>query len=175
MSRAKDGSLTAKETAAVDFYLDPGSESYNNWEQSYLAAGYKKHVNWTTEAKRVRDRPVVNGEIERRRLEGRRAAGINKALITDMFIAGYDVAKQQSNPTGMATNTNGVAKVHGLLQEDAQNDALPDQLTEAEYDQLKDMARSATALRLSSQATGAAPDHGQGQGVGKVGSEAKTA
>ena len=71
----KRQALTAKEQSAVEYYLDPDSESYNNWEQSYLKAGYKEYNGWERNAITVRHKPHVNGRIEERRAEIRAETG----------------------------------------------------------------------------------------------------
>lgn len=42
--------MTAKETAAVEYYCNAGSDSYNNWCASFAAAGYSQSGGWQTNA-----------------------------------------------------------------------------------------------------------------------------
>ncbi len=39
-------SLTAKQTAVVEYYCNPGSESFNNWCESYKRANYSLCTGW---------------------------------------------------------------------------------------------------------------------------------
>ena len=59
--------LTAKEQAAIEYYTEPTSKTYNNWSQSYLRANYSRCHGWGQNAVRVLVKPHIKNEIQLRK------------------------------------------------------------------------------------------------------------
>ena len=85
-----------------------------SWAKAMKQAGYaistcEKHPE------RVTALVGVKNQIEAARAKiGRKAENI-RDKVARMYEAGYKVAEAQSNPTGMATNVTGLARMNGLL------------------------------------------------------------
>lgn len=172
MTATKDRILTAKEDSTVTYYLDPKSETYNNWGESYLKAGYSQCTGWKQNADTVKHKDCITTEIERRRALMQAKTETTVETVQKLYQDAYDTAQTYKQPSAMVSAATGIARLHGMDKDSQINDALPDALSAEELAQLKDMARSATALRLagdglsaSPQATGAPPVHEQGSDV----------
>ncbi len=59
--------LTAKENAATEYYVDPVSETRNNWCKSYLRAGYSHCKGWKTNALRILAKDYIKAAIGAKR------------------------------------------------------------------------------------------------------------
>ena len=84
------------------------------WANAMTKAGYAD----STVKKNSHDTWVkvgVQEQITAARAQIRVKAETIAEQIARMYEAGYDVAEKQSNPTGMATNTTGLARLNGLL------------------------------------------------------------
>lgn len=55
--------LTAKETSVIEYYCNPGSETYNNWCKSYLKAGYSECKGWQANAMRVLQKDYIRVSV----------------------------------------------------------------------------------------------------------------
>ena len=64
-----------------------------------------------------------------------------------MYQAGFDVAKNQKNPAGMATNTTGIARLYNMDQPDSASDA-PGTLTAEQAERYDLMAAAAIADKV---------------------------
>ena len=70
--------------------------------------------------------------------------------LDSMYQQGFDVAKTQNNPTGMATNTTGIARLYNMDQS-ASSEKAPDALTSQETEKLRQMAKQLTKPTLSKE------------------------
>jgi hypothetical protein len=81
----KDG-LTPKERAAVQFYADRGSDTYNDWCASYKAAGYRTTgKQWKTNAKRTHDKHHIKKAIEEYRARIGKKLDHNRQIAIDLL------------------------------------------------------------------------------------------
>ena len=55
--------LSAKEGAAIEYYCNPDSETYNNWTQSYKKAGYSLAKGWKQNGGKVLIKPRIRQAI----------------------------------------------------------------------------------------------------------------
>ncbi len=84
------------------------------WAQAMKDAGYAASTI-DKQGKRVSGLIGVQNQIEAAMAKiGEKAEDIADECAR-MYRAGYAVADKQSNPTGMATNTTGLARMNGLL------------------------------------------------------------
>ncbi len=178
MIATKNRPLTAKEHSTIEYYLDPASESYNNWCESYKKANYSTSKGWKANAKRVHDKDPVLAEIAKRRAKVMAKVETTIESVQKLYQDAYDSAKDYKQPSAMVSAATGIARLHGMDKDAQQTTPQDVAITETEQaviDQFnKD--RYNTGPKLSTpQATGAAPVHEQGQGVAKVGSRAKEA
>lgn len=58
-----------------------------------------------------------------------------------MYQAGYDVAKTQSNSTGMATNTTGIARLYGMDKDNQVNDDQAREIDASKADQARQLIK----------------------------------
>ena len=136
--------LTAKEQSAIEFYCETTSETFNNWGQSYLKAGYSKCKGWERNGYLVRNKDVVVAGIEAYKGKAKAQTARTVQSVDAMYQAGYDVALAQSNPSGMATNTTGIAKLYAMLTDVVTDKQDAAALTPDELETLRDQAKTLT-------------------------------
>ena len=86
-----------------------------NEEQAMLTAGYSKTYARSGLGHRIYSDIRVKAAIARIDEEARVKHDITVDDVQQMYVDGYEVAKKQRNSTGMATNTTGIARLHGML------------------------------------------------------------
>ena len=108
--------LTAKESAAVEYYCNPASETYNNWGRSCLKANYAKCVGWETNANRVLHKDYIQaaiGAYQAKTVEKIEHTRQTSLAILDRARA---IAEAQKNPSAMVAaerEKNAISNLHG--------------------------------------------------------------
>jgi hypothetical protein len=141
--------LTAKETSAIEFYCDTQSETFNNWAQSSLRAGYSQCKGWEGNARRVRTKDSVMAGIEayKGRAQGRTARTVES--IDDMYQQAYTLASTSNQPSAMVSACTGIARLYGM---DKDTQANPDQPLPMTEEQMIEAHRAANVALASTTA-----------------------
>lgn len=84
------------------------------WHKAMEEAGYAISTI-KTHAKGMWDNVLVQDQISTARAKMTKKAETIRDKVARMYEAGYNVAEKQGNPTGMATNVTGLARMNGLL------------------------------------------------------------
>lgn len=111
-------------------------------------AGYSKKTAYSGHVAILYARDDVKRAIHE--IEARQAEIGNRSIsgLDQMYQEGFDVAKTQRNPSGMATNTTGIARLYNMDQPEGKADQ-PASITEEQAARYRDMADAATADNLS--------------------------
>jgi len=141
--------FTAKEAAAIEYYCNPASETYNNWCQSYLKGGYRECTGWETNAIRVLHKDYIQAEIGEYR--GRNGAEMvhNRNVSLINLDTAFILAQSQKNPTAMIgaeREKNSISNLHSSTVFDGHDK--PNELTPDELEVLRADAKRLTALKL---------------------------
>lgn len=156
IAKADTRPLTAKETSTIEYYLDPDSESYNNWCESYKKANYATSKGWKANAKRVHDKEVVKAELARRRREIEDKTEMTVGMVQAMYQEARTMAMSINQPSAAVSAVTGIARLYGMDKDNQQDKAVsPDQLSE------EDMAAAKRAA-LSTQYRNMAKDSRKG-------------
>ena len=142
MSRTKP--LTAKQEAFVEYFAEPTSETFSNATQSMIKAGYSDNY-----AKHNSHHMLLNVGVKDaiQVYKGKAKAETVRTVqsLDAMYQAAYDIAEAQKNPTGMATNTTGIARLYGMDKDNQTNTEQVQELTEQQKAEAKRLAN----MRLS--------------------------
>ena len=141
----KNGQLTAKESAAIEFYCDVASDTFNNWGQSYLKAGYSKCKGWERNGYLVRNKDVVAEGIEAYKAKGGAKTARTVEAVDDMYKAAYDLAKTSNQPSAMVSAVTGIARLYGM---DKDTQTTIEQPQDLDQTQLNDARATVKAIRL---------------------------
>ncbi len=106
--------LTAKEDAAIEFYCNPASETFNNWCQSYRKAAYAQCTGWKTNAIKVLHKNYIQAAIQAYRDKNRVEVEHNREISLRKLQRAYDIALEQKNPSGMVAAVREADDISGL-------------------------------------------------------------
>jgi len=99
--------LTAKESDAITFYCNLGSETHNDWCASYLKANYSKCGGWQSNAVHVLHKDHVQAAIKARK----------EAIEAQMDVTAAEIIHALRKLAGLdpgATNLNNAEKIRAL-------------------------------------------------------------
>ncbi len=137
--------LTAVRRHFCRIYCINGHNAAQAYKEAYpnTKSGYNAH------GARLTALDSIQAEIRRIEAVAVQESGRTVESLDGMYQKGFDVAEKQKNPTGMATNTTGIARLYGMDKDAAVKGDTPEQLTGDALDEIKAMAKAGTALRLA--------------------------
>lgn len=149
--------LTAKETSAIEGYCNTDSDTYNNWCQSYLKAGYSKCTGWQTNAIKVLHKNCIRQAVSDFRARtgqewehDRRIAvdSLNLNILRLQRKADTGDVQAASAITACIRELNAISALHSstVITHDK-----PQPLTEAQRAELQAQARVLTKPRLATE------------------------
>ena len=116
-----DEGLTAKERTAVMYYTSVDSESYNNWEQSYLKAGYSQCIGWERNASKVLGKDRVKAAIRQVWDEKADKREMTVARVQAMYMEDRELARSIKQPSAAVSATTGIARLYGMDKDNNQD------------------------------------------------------
>lgn len=146
---AKERPLTAKQLAAVEFYCNLTSETYNNWCASYKKANYSTCKGWKVNAIRLLHKDYIQTAIFKEK--AKRQVKIEYNYETAIFELNEQITNLK--PLALAKNIQAITAITALLREKNDITGLHKQnihrtgdvqepvLDEAEAKALRDIAR----------------------------------
>ncbi len=142
-----DRPLTAKESTTIEYYLDPASETFNNWGKSYLRANYSECKNWEANAKRVHDKDVVKQGIADRRARIEVKTERTVQSIDQMQQAAYDLAMRNNQPSAAVSAGTAIARLYGMDKDVHVSQDTPSDLDSTDLDTLQAQAEAVLEAR----------------------------
>lgn len=112
--------LTAKEETAVKCYSNPGSETYNNWCESYKKANYSLCTGWQSNAIRVLHKDHVQAAITEKRAEIAEKIDVTcEEIIKGLRkLAGLDVGAAKLNNAERIRSLELLGRYLGIFEKD---------------------------------------------------------
>lgn len=141
--------LTAKEQATIEYYCAIDSDSHNNWCKSYLKAGYSKCKNYEANAKRVRDKDIIQVGIEAYKAKTVAKTARTVASVDAMQQAAYDLAMKLNQPSAAVSAGTAIARLYAMDKDNQLNDDQPEPLSEAELATFKRQALQLTNTKVN--------------------------
>lgn len=140
--------LTAKEHNAIEYYLNPDSDTYNQWCNSCTKAGYSDCEGKERNAHRVWIKDVVRTAIRQRRAEIQAKTDTTVELVQVLYQTAYNEAQGLKQPSAMVSAATGIARLYGMDKDAQARPDQPDTLSEQELTELRVMAKAATGLKV---------------------------
>ncbi len=109
-----------KDESTVEAIARAFTSNGRNEEEALLEVGYSKSYARSGLGNRVYSNVLLKEAIARIDAKQAQIGQRTVESLDEMYQAGFDIAKTQKNPTGMATNTTGIARLYGM---DKDNDA----------------------------------------------------
>jgi len=111
--------LTAKETAAIEYYIDPSSETRNNWSKSYLRAGYSECKGWKRNACTVMNKNHVKTAIMAMRADIGEKIAVTREYCIERL---YQIAETSKTEGNVIKAISEIGDFAGFKRENAPNE-----------------------------------------------------
>jgi len=143
--------LTAKETAAIEYYTEPSSETRNNWSKSYLRAGYSKCKGWERNAATVHSKNHVKAAIKEIRANIGQKISVTREYCIEKLVNIVENSKNEANITRAIVAIGDFAGYHREHAPNLEKQQQRAAMLETELAELERLCRERTRALSGSQ------------------------
>ena len=141
--------LTAKESAAVEYYTNAGSDTYNDWCNSYKKANYSTRYNgWKAEAIKTKHKPHIKQAIEDNKASMVAKLDVTVEFIVNKLLTGLAMAETKQDLSAMARFSELLGRYKTMFTDKVETNATIVQHTTPAQEQAQLQARLARLKRL---------------------------
>jgi len=152
MADKKIKKLTAKESSSIEYYTNPGSESVDNWTQSYKQAYKPKYRGWQANAGRVHRKDYIKQAIALSRARYARTMDVTAEEIVQALrqLAGLDGSVAGLNNQEKIRSLELLGRYKAMFTDNiADKTVQPAPITEADRQALANAAKALTRPKLA--------------------------
>ncbi|MHC4397230.1 MAG: hypothetical protein ACYS1A_16455 [Planctomycetota bacterium] len=112
------GKLQTKEIRAIEYYTNPISETYMDWNKSYLRAKYSECHGWRGNAWKVRNKDYIMAEIDKKLEENKVKSDITREYLVDKL---NDIVLKPDSQSVKVAAIREIGTLLGFQREPAEN------------------------------------------------------